>query len=113
MEYDADRVVVLVSDNGAGFVPSAVAPVGTERPDFAGQPERIGGYGLRLVEEMSDHLEFRRSDPTGPTVRAEKQLHYQSAADLNYARNLSHGGGLHGDSDQISRIAPSAALSSI
>ena len=88
LEYDADRVVISVEDTGAGFSPAQVAPVGSERPDFAGQPERIGGYGLRLVELMSDRLEFQRSNPTGTTVRAEKLLHYKTHADAISARGL-------------------------
>ncbi len=89
LEYDADKVVVLVEDKGDGFAVENVAPAGTERPDFEGQPARVGGYGLKLVETLSDRLEFQHTSPQGTTVRAEKQLHYKSAADADYAHALS------------------------
>jgi serine/threonine-protein kinase RsbW len=91
MEYDADKVVVIVEDSGPGFAPGEVAPVGSERPDFEGQPERVGGYGLQLVELLSDRLEFKRSENAGTTVRAEKSLHYKSEIDARYAHGLARG----------------------
>jgi anti-sigma regulatory factor (Ser/Thr protein kinase) len=97
LEYDADHVVVTVADSGTGFVADEIAPVGSERPDFKGQPQRIGGYGLRLVELLSDRLEFQRSDPSGTTVRAEKRLHYKTQADADYARSLTHVAGMSGN----------------
>ena len=50
---------------------------GRARADFGGG-ERIGGYGMTLIQKLSDHLEFRRTDPHGTTVCAEKKLHYRT-----------------------------------
>lgn len=74
LEYYDDRLVVSVVDQGEGFSRSTVAPAGTDRPDFNGG-ERIGGYGLHLVEALSHRLEFIPTDTTGTTVRAEMRLH--------------------------------------
>ena len=78
LEYHADRVELLVEDTGEGFSFKDVPEAGTERPDTLMGGERIGGYGMRLVEALADKLEFRRSDPHGTTVRAAVDLHYQS-----------------------------------
>lgn len=93
LEYHAEKIVITVSDQGEGFHIANVAPIGSERADFDGKPDRIGGYGLQLVEMMSDQLEFQKTDPHGTTVRAEKALHYQTPADARAAETLAgHGG---------------------
>ena len=78
LEYYADRVVVIVEDKGPGFSFKAVPEVGTLRPDNQAGGDRIGGFGLQLIESLADRIEFRRTDPHGTTVRAEKRLHYQN-----------------------------------
>ena len=80
LEYYADRVVVTVEDQGPGFSFKAVPEVGSLRPDNQAGGERIGGFGLQLIETLADHLEFHRTDPHGTTGRAEKRLHYRNAA---------------------------------
>lgn len=87
MEYFADNVAITVEDKGIGFSFKDVREVGTVRPDFDGQ-ERIGGFGLDLVRQLADHLEFCRTDSVGTTVRAEKKLHYQSRAEAQHAEEL-------------------------
>lgn len=87
MEYYADRIGISVQDNGGGFSFKDVLPVGSFRPDTDGR-ERIGGFGLHLVEVMADHLEFRRTEPQGTTVRAEKRLHYETDQDERDAIEL-------------------------
>ena len=76
IEYHDDRVVIAVEDQGIGFVAKDILPVGAERADFDGQPERIGGYGLKLVELLSDKVQFQPSTPHGTVVRAEKHLRF-------------------------------------
>jgi len=93
LEYLADRVVIQVEDKGPGFARDAVAPVGAERPDFDGTPVRIGGYGLRLVELLSDQVEFHTASPNGTIVRAERCLHFRAPADALHAAHLAASGG--------------------
>lgn len=89
LNYFPDRFVVEVLDNGGGFSFKDVKPVGSIRTDAEGV-ERFGGFGLYLVEKMSDQLVFARTEPHGTTVRAEKQLHYTSAKDLCDARAMEN-----------------------
>lgn len=77
LEYYQPKVVITVSDHGAGFSPEDVRPVGSPRPDLDGQA-RVGGFGLMLLERLSDRLDITGTDPHGATVCAEKNLHYQS-----------------------------------
>jgi anti-sigma regulatory factor (Ser/Thr protein kinase) len=92
LEYAADRVGVVVEDKGKGFSFRDVPEVGSKRPDFGGG-ERLGGFGLQIIETLADRLEFHRTDPHGTTVRAEKLLHYQSPADAAEARRFSDSSG--------------------
>jgi anti-sigma regulatory factor (Ser/Thr protein kinase) len=95
VDYFPDKVVVEVKDNGGGFSFRDVKPVGSIRTDSIGT-ERYGGFGLFLVEKMSDQLAFTKTEPSGTTVRAEKQLHYETVKDRcdADAMNTMHGGGL-------------------
>ncbi len=92
LEYYADRVVITVVDTGPGFSFKNVPQAGTVRPETQGDGERIGGFGLQLVEALADRVEFHRTDPHGTTVRAEKTLHYQSAAAARLAVRLDDSG---------------------
>ena len=93
LEYYAEKIAITVQDKGEGFHIAEVAPVGSERPDFTGKPDRIGGYGLQLVELMSDRLEFQKTAPHGTTVRAEKTITYRTPADAQAAETLAGQGG--------------------
>jgi len=73
LEHLGDRVVLTVADQGRGFDPDQVPAVGSARMDEDGSG-RHGGYGLHLVDSLVDTLEFRISEPSGTTVRAEKQM---------------------------------------
>ena len=88
LEYYADRVVVTVEDKGPGFSFKAIPEVGSRRPDTQAGGERVGGFGLQLIEGLADRLEFRRTDPHGTTVRAEKRLHYATEAAAETAEDL-------------------------
>ena len=68
-----DHVVVSVIDDGVGFSRDNVPPPGTSRLDSAGE-ERIGGWGLPLIEMLADSVQFLSNDPQGTTVRVEKRL---------------------------------------
>lgn len=68
------KVVLTVSDEGAGFSRDDVAPPGTIRPDGGTEAERIGGWGLPLIEMLTDHVEFLPNVPHGTIVRAEKYI---------------------------------------
>jgi anti-sigma regulatory factor (Ser/Thr protein kinase) len=76
LELHPDRAVVTVVDRGRGFSFANVPPPGTARIDESGG-ERIGGWGLPLVQMLADRVEFFRTDPHGTTVRAEKSLNYE------------------------------------
>lgn len=77
LEYYKSQVVITVTDTGQGFVREDMLPVGTSRADGKGG-ERLGGWGLPLLEGLSDKLDFTETDPHGATVRVEKNLHYET-----------------------------------
>jgi anti-sigma regulatory factor (Ser/Thr protein kinase) len=93
LEYFKPQVVITVTDAGQGFEQKDVQPVGTTRPDFDGG-ERLGGWGLRLLEGLSDKIDYTATEPHGATVRVEKALHYdtQGAADEASERDDQGGG---------------------
>ena len=93
LEYYKPQVVITVTDAGEGFTPKDVAPVGSVRADFEGG-ERLGGWGMALVEGLTDKLDFTATDPRGTTVRAEKNLHYETKGDAQKAaeRDTDSGG---------------------
>ena len=94
LEYYADRLVITVIDTGQGFTFRDVPEIGTVRSDGDSE-ERLGGFGLPLLELMSDELEFTRTDPHGTTVRAEKRLRYESQQASDDADEMNeHGGGV-------------------
>ena len=74
LEYLPDRVVITVADRGQGFSVDDRAAPGTVRPDGGGR-DRIGGYGLPIVERLSDKLDFHAADPQGTVVRVERRLY--------------------------------------
>lgn len=90
LEYFAERVVVTVEDRGGGFSFADIPPPGTPRLGKDGQ-ERIGGFGLPLVQKLADRLEFQRADPQGMMVRAEKRLDYRSRAAREEATDIDAG----------------------
>lgn len=92
LEYYADRVVIHIVDAGQGFIFRDVPESGSSRPDREGG-ERLGGFGLPLLEMMSDKLEFSRTDPQGTTVRAEKTLRYETRAAAEVASAMDETGG--------------------
>jgi anti-sigma regulatory factor (Ser/Thr protein kinase) len=73
IEQQGGLVAITVTDYGQGFDPAQVPPVGTERQEPCGT-FRHGGYGLKLVDALADHVEFQTSQPQGTTVRAIKKL---------------------------------------
>jgi serine/threonine-protein kinase RsbW len=89
MQYFADKAILTVEDKGVGFAFKDVREIGTIRPDFHGK-ERIGGFGLDLVRQLSDRLEFLRSDSQGTTVQAEKELHYKTKENAREAAAMDH-----------------------
>ena len=92
LEYFSDHVGIMVEDRGPGFSFKEVPLAGTTRADFEGG-ERVGGYGMQLIESLSDRLEFHRTDPHGTTVCAEKKLHYRSENAAAAAERLNHSEG--------------------
>jgi anti-sigma regulatory factor (Ser/Thr protein kinase) len=74
LDGDAEALVVTVSDHGAGFRRDAVPAPGTPRPDADGSKERLGGWGLPMVEMMADSVEIASNVPQGSTVKAVKFL---------------------------------------
>ena len=92
LEYFSDHVSIMVQDCGQGFSFKDAPLAGTRRADFEGG-ERIGGYGMTLIQSLSDRLEFRRTDPHGTTVCAEKKLHYRTDAAAAAADRLNRSEG--------------------
>ena len=92
LEYFSDHVGIMVQDRGQGFSFKDVPLAGTSRADFGGG-ERIGGYGMALIQSLSDRLEFRRTDPHGTTVCAEKKVRYRSADAATAAARLNRSEG--------------------
>ena len=78
LEFFADHVELTVEDRGKGFAFKNLPEAGTARPDTLTGGERIGGFGMRLIEALADRLEFQRSDSQGTTVRACVDLHYKT-----------------------------------
>lgn len=88
LEYYDNRIEIAVEDKGHGFLLSSVAPVGSEREDFHGG-RRMGGYGMALIQSLSDRVEFRPTDPHGTTASATKTLHYATQADADEAAQIN------------------------
>ncbi|MGI4792163.1 MAG: ATP-binding protein [Janthinobacterium lividum] len=93
LEYYEPRVVITVTDKGQGFGQEDVLPAGTVRPDEAGG-ERVGGFGLFLLEGLSDKLKFTATVPHGTTVHVEKKLRYETQGDANEAAERDMGEGI-------------------
>ena len=98
LEYYKPKVVITVTDEGQGFERADVPPVGAERSDGRGG-HRHGGFGLSLIESLSDKIEFSTTEPRGTTVRVEKSLHYetQEAAVEAAERDSNNGGAVTAD----------------
>jgi len=93
LDYYQPKVVITVTDTGKGFDVDHVPEPGTVRPDGKGG-QRYGGFGLSILEGLSDKIDFSETDPHGTTVRIEKKLHYQSESDAaNAARRDKDNGG--------------------
>lgn len=92
LDYYADRVVITVVDTGHGFSFRDVPEIGSSRPDMEGGT-RLGGFGLPLLDAVSDRLQFFRTDPQGATVRAEKCLRYLTQQDSDDAVHMNDTGG--------------------
>lgn len=88
LEFFADHVDLMVEDRGKGFSFKDVPEAGTARPDTITGGERIGGFGMKLVEALADRLEFYRSDSQGTTVCASVNLHYKTPDDEARAETL-------------------------
>lgn len=80
LEYYQPKVVITVRDSGKGFVRDNVPLAGSLRSDGAGG-QRFGGYGLSILEGLSDKLDFIKTNPHGTTVRVEKYLEYDTQID--------------------------------
>jgi GGDEF domain-containing protein/anti-sigma regulatory factor (Ser/Thr protein kinase) len=92
LEYYAERVVIVVIDVGMGFSFREVPEIGTVRPDLEGGV-RVGGFGLPLLDMLSDHLDFHRTDSHGTTICAEKHLHYETQRDADAADEMGRAKG--------------------
>ena len=80
VEVKQDTVVIIVTDQGQGFIREKVALPGTLRAEklVEGVIERFGGWGLPMVETLADRVDFLRHEPHGTKVRAEKQLQFRN-----------------------------------
>ena len=66
-ELHSDRLVVEVTDDGAGFEPP-------DRPGDAldGQDLNEGGLGIAIIEALADELEIREREQGGSSLRFVK-----------------------------------------
>ena len=92
LEFYEPKVVITVKDTGKGFVRERVLPVGATRSDGKGGV-RVGGFGLSLIEGLSDKLDFTGSSPHGTKVRVEKNLRYETQGDADEAAARDTGSG--------------------
>jgi anti-sigma regulatory factor (Ser/Thr protein kinase) len=70
------KVITTVADTGTGFERAAVPQPGSLRVSNTGRDgnDRIGGFGLPLVELLADEVSFMPVHPQGTCVRAVKFL---------------------------------------
>jgi serine/threonine-protein kinase RsbW len=69
-ELHDDRLVVEVTDDGAGFDPPA-----TPSDAFAGEDiSEEGGLGIAIIEALADELEIREGAGGGSSLRFVKRL---------------------------------------
>ena len=70
VELDAERVTVIITDDGTPF-----DPFGRDAPDttLPLEERQIGGLGIHLVEQLMDHVSYQRRDDHNVVVLV-KQL---------------------------------------
>ena len=73
MEHHLGRFILAVVDEGQGFSSPRFAPMCTHSVAEDGT-ERYGGFGLHLVDSLTDVLEIKDNQPRGTTVRVEKSV---------------------------------------
>jgi anti-sigma regulatory factor (Ser/Thr protein kinase) len=66
---------VKVTDSGSGFVREDVLPPGTLRV-HEGKGDRIGGWGIPMVEMLADRVDYLPNHPQGTIVSVEKRLQH-------------------------------------
>lgn len=103
IEYHHDRVSVTVEDQGKGFSLGDITTgtMGSVRPDTIEGGDRFGGFGLHLVNMLSDQLEFHATDSLGATVRAEKRLRYKTPEAAQAASERSQEFGENGPAGEV------------
>lgn len=67
---------VKVKDSGTGFVREHVPAPGTLRLN-EGNGDRIGGWGIPMVEMLADRVEYQPNYPHGTIVFVEKRLQHE------------------------------------
>ncbi|MFI8323612.1 ATP-binding protein [Streptomyces sp. NPDC085529] len=73
---DGETCRIEVADAGPGFAGTPAAPATSVRPDAE------SGRGLRLIEELSDHVHFGRSGRGGAVVSFDKILKWKDSPSL-------------------------------
>lgn len=86
IDYAAEYIDITVIDHGKGFDPRAVA-----EPDL----ERAGGWGIWLVETLSERVEFEVVPGGGTAVSARLRVHYRDAAYQKKAGEMDRDGADH------------------
>jgi serine/threonine-protein kinase RsbW len=69
-ELHADRLVVEVTDEGAGFDPPATPSNALAAEDISEE----GGLGIAIIEALADELEIREGAGGGSSLRFVKRL---------------------------------------
>jgi serine/threonine-protein kinase RsbW len=83
VDYAAEHIDITVIDQGKGFDPRAVA-----EPDL----ERAGGWGIWLVENLTERVEFEVVPGGGTTVSARIRVHYRDEAYRRKAGEMDRDG---------------------
>ncbi|MHB1001962.1 MAG: ATP-binding protein [Armatimonadota bacterium] len=80
--FSAEKVLIVVKDDGSGLEGEC-----GKTPE----PLQIGGYGIWLVKNIADKVQFKCPDNApGTQVQAEIDLHYNSAKARKYAKELDN-----------------------
>ena len=68
-ELHADRLVVEVADEGAGFAPRSARPAAVDGQDLS-----EGGLGIAIIQALTDELEIGEGRDGGSRLRFVKRL---------------------------------------